>query len=112
MFSDRDIAKSFSVGKTKCAYYINFGIALYFTDLLLEEHKSSEYIVVSHDEGLNTILEEEQMDILVRFVIETTKLVETRYFDSIFLKRPKSTIFHRSLLNLSHLCLIQMYCSF
>ena len=53
MFSDSDIAKSFSVGKTKCTYYINFGIAPYFKDLLLEELKSSKYFVVSDDEILN-----------------------------------------------------------
>ena len=67
MFSDSDIAKSFSLGKTKCAYFINFGIALYFRDLLLKELKSSKYIVVSYNESLNAFLEEEQMDILVRF---------------------------------------------
>ena len=31
------------------------------------------------------------MDILVRLFNETTELVETRYFDSTFLKRPNST---------------------
>ena len=72
VFSDSDTAKSFSVRKTTCAYYINFGIAPYFKDLLLEKLKSSKYIVVSYDDSLNTILEEEQMDILVRFFNETT----------------------------------------
>ena len=73
MFSDSDIAKSFSLGKTKCTYFINFGIAPYFRDLLLKELKSSKYIVVSYDESLNAFLEEELMDILVRFFNETTK---------------------------------------
>ena len=50
-----------------------------------------KYIVVSYDEIRNTILEEEQMGILVRFFNETIELVETRYFDSTFLKRPNST---------------------
>ena len=68
MFSDSDIAKKFSIGKTKCGYYINFGIAPYFKELLLEELKSSKYIVVSYDENLNTILEEEQIDILVIYI--------------------------------------------
>ena len=113
MFSDSDIAKKISIGKTKCGYYINFGIAPYFKELLLEELKSSKYIVVSYDENLNTILEEEQIDILViyreRFFNETTELGETRCFDS---NVPIVLIFYRSLLNLSHLCLIQMYCSY
>ena len=59
--------------------------------MLLEELKSSKHIVVSYEESLNTILEEEQMDILVRLFNETTELVETRYFDSTFLKHPNST---------------------
>ena len=47
------------------------------------------------------------MDILVRFLNETTELVETRYFDSTFLKRPNSTNllqkYTESLSPLSHL---------
>ena len=60
-------------------------------DLLFEELKSSKYIVGSYGESLNTILEVEQMDILVRCFNETTELVKTRYFDSTFLKHPNST---------------------
>ena len=112
MFSDSDIAKSFSLGKTKCAYFINFGIAPYFRDLLLKELKSSKYIVVSYDESLNAFLEEEQMDILVRFFNETTKLVETRYFDSTFLKRPNSANLLQKLIeslsSLSHSNVLQL----
>ena len=43
------------------------------------------------------------MEILVGFFNETTELVETRYFDSTFLKRPNSTSLLQSLLNLSSL---------
>ena len=58
----------------KCTYYINFGIAPYFKDLLLEEIKSAKFIVVSYDETLNTILKKEQIDILVRFLNENLEL--------------------------------------
>ena len=44
MFSDTDIAKTVSVIKKKCAYYINFGTAQYFKDLLLEKLTSSKYV--------------------------------------------------------------------
>ena len=47
--------------------------------------------VVSYHESLNTILEEEQINILFSFINKTTELVETRYFDPTFLKRPDST---------------------
>lgn len=106
-----DIPKSFSVGKTTCAYYINFSFLSYFKDLLLDELKSSKYIVLSYDESLNTILEEDQIDTLVTFFIETTELVEIRYFDSTFSNVSIVLIVYRSLSNLSHLCFIQMYCS-
>ena len=112
MFSHSDIAKSFSLGKTKCAYFTNFGIALYFRGLLLKELKSLKYIVVSYDESLNAFLEEEQMDTLVRFFNETTKLVETRYFDSTFLKRPNSANLLQKLIgslsSLSHSNVLQL----
>ena len=68
-------------------------------------------IVVSYDESLNTILEEDQIDTLVTFFIETTELVEIRYFDSTFSNVSIVLIVYRSLSNLSHLCFIQMYCS-
>ena len=68
-------------------------------------------IVVSYDESLNTILEEDQIDTLVTFFIETTELVEIRYFDSTFSNVSVVLIVYRSLSNLSHLCFIQMYCS-
>ena len=111
MFSDSDITKSFSTGKIKCAYYMNFGIAPYFKDLLLQELKSSKCIVVSYDESVNTILEEKQMDILDSFN-ETTELVETRYFDSTFFKRLNSTNLLQKLIeslsSLSHLNELQL----
>ena len=68
-------------------------------------------IVVSYDESLNTILEEDQIDTLVTFFIETTELVEIRYFDSTFSNVSTVLIVYRSLSNLSNLCFIQMYCS-
>ena len=98
MLSNSVISKSFSIWKTRSAYYINFIIASYFKNLLLEDLKSSKYIVVFSDETLN-----EKTDILARFFNETTELLETRYFDSTFLKIPIALIFYRTLLNLSHL---------
>lgn len=68
MFSNSVISKSFSIWKTRSAYYINFIIASYFKDLLLEDLKSSKYIVVFSDETLN-----EKTDILVRFFNGTTQ---------------------------------------
>ena len=89
MFNDSEIAKSFSVGRTKCGYMINFGIAPYFKKMLLEKLKLTPFFVC-YDESMNRIFQEEQMDIVLRFFNENTGQVETRYFDSRFLKRPNS----------------------
>ena len=53
----------------------------------------------SYDESLNTILEVEQMDMLIRFFSETIELVETRYFDSTVLKcRNGTNLLHKLLI--------------
>ena len=56
MFSDSEIAKSFKLSKTKCGYFINFGLAPYFKDLLVKEIKAANIFVVSFDESLNKVL--------------------------------------------------------
>ena len=53
MFSNSEIAKSFKLSKTKCGYFINFGLAPYFTDLLVKEIKAANIFAVSFDESLN-----------------------------------------------------------
>ena len=37
MFSDSEIASEFTLGKTKCFYLINYGLAPFFKDTLLRE---------------------------------------------------------------------------
>ena len=90
MFSDSEIAKSFKLSKTKCSYFINLGLAPYFKDLLVKEIKAANIFVVSFDESLNKFLQEEQMDVQVRYWNEAAKEVNTRFFDSQFLKRPNT----------------------
>ena len=36
MFSDSTIAKQFSMGKTKYAYYLTYGMAPYFKDIFVQ----------------------------------------------------------------------------
>ena len=44
MFSDSVIAKSFTLGRTKCSYFINFSITKYLEELLLAKLKSSDFL--------------------------------------------------------------------
>ena len=67
MFPDYQVAKSFQLSKTKCAYYAVFGLAPYFKELLVKDIKLSPFYSLLFDESLNNKLKEEQMDISVRF---------------------------------------------
>ena len=48
----------------------------------------SPYFVIFYDESLNRIVQDEQMDIQIRYWNKSFGVVETRDFDSKFLKRP------------------------
>jgi len=76
MFPDSDIAKQFQCGKTKCSYLITHGIAPYYHD---------------NDESLNKALQEEQMDIQVRFWDCNINRVQTRYYGSQFLGHTRAS---------------------
>lgn len=80
MFPDSDIAKSFKLSKTKCGYVINYGLAPYFRDLLVKMISSSPFYVVSFDESMNKILQNEQMDIQFRFWDDKCKQVRISIF--------------------------------
>ena len=94
MFSDNVIAKSFTLGRTKCSYFINFGIAPYLKELLLAKLKSSNFFVICDDKSLNQVFQEEQMGVVLRYFNNESCMGETSYFDSAFLKRPNSQNLH------------------
>ena len=87
MFSNNEITKSFKLSKSKCGYFINFGLARYFKDLLA---KAANIFVVSFGKSLNKVLQEEQIDVQVRYWNEAAKQVNARFFDSQFLKHPNT----------------------
>ena len=86
------------MGRKKCSYFINFGIAPYLKELLLAKLKSSDFFVTFYDESLNRVLQEEQMDVVLRYCNNESCMVEISYFDSAFLKRPNSQNLHVKLL--------------
>ena len=51
-----------------------------------------------YDESLNRVLQEEQMDVVLRYFNNESCMVETSYFDSAFLKRSNSQNLHVKLL--------------
>ena len=44
-------------GKTKCSYFINYGLALYIKEQLEKDTISSSLYLVSFDESMNSILQ-------------------------------------------------------
>ena len=90
MFPDSQVAKPFQLSKTKCAYYVVFGLAPYFKELLVKDIKLSPFYLLSFDESLNNKLQEEQMDISIRFWDDIAGEAVTRYFNSRFFKRPNA----------------------
>ena len=58
MFPDSQVAKSFQLSKTKCAYVV-FGFAPYFKELLVKDIELSTFYSLSFDESLNNKLQED-----------------------------------------------------
>ena len=99
MFKDNEIAKGFAPRRTKCTYLINFGVAPYFREELISSIKTSPHFFASFDEYLNRVLQDDQMEIQIRFLDESDNIVSARYFDSKFLKRPNAEKFVSELNN-------------
>ena len=90
MFPNCHEAEQFSMGKTKCAYFVNFGFAPHFHELLTITFKGSPFYALSFDESLNKSLQNGQMDINIRFWGSEKCMAETRYLTSEFLGRAKA----------------------
>ena len=68
MFPDSQIAQKCACGQTKCSYLIRFGLAPYFEKEVLDMVTKPERLcVVSFDESFNKIIQQEQMDLILRF---------------------------------------------
>ena len=67
MFSDNKIVESFKLGKTKCGYFINYGLEPFSKMNLIKSIKDSPFFAASFDESLNRIYQDEQMDVHIRY---------------------------------------------
>ena len=91
MFPNSEIAKTFKLSKTKWGYLISYGLAPFFEDILLKSINTSPYFVILHDESMNEILQNVQMDLQARYWDDNERQICTRYIDSKFLNRPNAT---------------------
>ena len=74
-------------GITKCGYFINYGLASYIKEQLEKYISSSPLYVVSFDESMNFVLENEKMEVAIQFRNNSKKQAEIRYLTSEFLHR-------------------------
>ena len=85
MFPDCEIARSYSMAKTKLSYVINFGITTHFRTLLLEKLNKSKFCIVCFGESLNKVVQKCQMDFSLRCQDKTANEAVVQYFDLKFL---------------------------
>ena len=90
MFPDSDVAKAFTLGKTKCRYIMLYGIAPKFKQKLIFDLNSSPFCSVTFNESMNSELQICQMDVGIQFWNNDWGLVETHYCDSQFLRCPNA----------------------
>ena len=90
MFPDSEVASKHILDKTKCAYFMNYGIAPHFKNILTKAITESPFYSLSFDESLNAVIQSCQMDITIRDWDDVKNLVQTQYFDSKFLQRPNA----------------------
>ena len=55
LFSDSQIASEFQTSCNKITYLINFGVALYFWQILVEEINFWSFFIMSFDDSLNKV---------------------------------------------------------
>ena len=84
MFPDSAVANEFTCSKTKCGYLITYGLSPFFKKKMVDNVKASPYYSVMFDESMNKILQEEQMDLSVRYWDVNTNKVMSKYFNSKF----------------------------
>ena len=85
MFPDSNIAKTFTMGRTKSQYVVNHGLAPYFKDILLTALKISGMLVLIFDESLNDATQSCEMDMYIRFWDSVERERKVRYLGSSFM---------------------------
>ena len=91
MFTDSEIARKLSLGKTKVPYVVVHGLAPYFHDNTAKVLNDCNYFVACFEEALNYVVQRGQMDVHIRFWDETQRKDATRYFASAFLGHARAT---------------------
>ena len=90
MFLVSKIAENFKLCKTKCGYYLTYGIAPYLKSNITKSILKASYFRIMFDESLNSVSQNEQMDIQIRYWSDEDCKAHTKYYDSKFFERASS----------------------
>ena len=71
----------------KLKYIVDFGLEPYFRETLKCETAVSEWYSISFDEIWNRVVQECEMEVLIRFWDNLSNTVEVRFWNSIFFGR-------------------------
>ena len=90
MFSDSKIAENVKLSKSKCGYYVTYGIASYLKSNITKSILKASYFRIMFHESLNLVSQNEQMDIQIRYWSDEDCKAHTKYYDSKFFERATS----------------------
>ena len=85
MFSDSNIAENFKLSKTK-SDIMTYGIVPYLKSNITNSVLKASYFTIISDESVNSVLQNKQMDMQIRYWSDEDCKAQTKYYDSKFLK--------------------------
>ena len=91
MFSDSKLASQRELCRIKLMYIENFGMAPYFREILKNETVNSGWYTISFDASLIKVVQECEMDIVIRFWDNLSNKVQVRFWNSMFFGHSTST---------------------
>ena len=85
MFSDSNIAENFKLSKTK-SDIMTYGIVPYLKSNITKSVLKASYFTIISDESVNSVLQNKQMDMQIRYWSDEDCKAQTKYYGSKFLK--------------------------
>ena len=73
------------LGKDKLKYVVSYGTAPFLVERLKKQVSESEWLAVCYDESLNNIIQESEMNLVLRFCDTCKNKVQVCYWNLMFL---------------------------
>ena len=91
IFPESEVGKQYTMSKDKVSCFVLYGIALVFKEELITTVNKLRFYLIGFDKSLNRMLQDNQMDINVRFWDSEKSQAEARFLTSVFLKKATAT---------------------